>query len=514
MKNKILKKTIITIILAFGVAVTLVSAQTPQLQTSNRQVRSVVDRIRNRTVTLQREIDRVRNYDANTNAEERLSNRLTEFVSSLNELRSATYTNSRSPNEVNDILGSANRINRIFSRNNTNARISSQWAAIRSDVNILAGYYGVSGNWNEPFPGNGSGYPNSGLTGTYRLNTSQSDDVGDVLDRSMNSYGNDQRGNMRRNLERRLASPEMIVIEKNGRTITLASGNQAQVTFEADGVVRTETNQRGRTITTRATSSANNLTIDYSGDRINDFNVNFAVDRTGVLRVTRRIYLENRNETVSISSVYDRLSTVADFSSIGSPNYGGNNGGSGTGNINGFYVPNNTRLTATLNGEINTKTSKVGDRFTMDVTSPNQYRDAVIEGHLSETNSSGRVSGRANLTLSFDTITINGNRYTFAGLIESVTSSNGDSVTVDNEGMIRDNSQTKKTVTRAGIGAVLGAVIGAIAGGGSGAAIGAGVGAGAGAGTVLIAGRDNLELGSGSTFMITATSPANTVNRN
>jgi len=53
-------------------------------------------------------------------------------------------------------------------------------------------------------------------------------------------------------------------------------------------------------------------------------------------------------------------------------------------------------------------------------------------------------------------------------------------------------------------------VIGAIAGGGQGAAIGAGVGAGAGAGSVLLGGRDNIELGSGSTFNITASSPANT----
>ena len=85
-------------------------------------------------------------------------------------------------------------------------------------------------------------------------------------------------------------------------------------------------------------------------------------------------------------------------------------------------------------------------------------------------------------------------------------------MTVTNEGTVRDTSQTQTTVVRAGIGAVLGAIIGAVAGGGQGAAIGAGVGAGAGAGSVLITGRDNIELGAGSTFNITATAPANTVN--
>ena len=80
--------------------------------------------------------------------------------------------------------------------------------------------------------------------------------------------------------------------------------------------------------------------------------------------------------------------------------------------------------------------------------------------------------------------------------------------------MFRDTNQGVTTATRAGIGAVLGAIIGAIAGGGQGAAISAGVGAGAGAGSVLITGRDNIELGPGSAFNITATAPANVgVNR-
>ena len=91
-----------------------------------------------------------------------------------------------------------------------------------------------------------------------------------------------------------------------------------------------------------------------------------------------------------------------------------------------------------------------------------------------------------------------------------MTAVNGDRITVNNEGTIRDTNQTTQTVTRAGVGAVLGAIIGAIAGGGQGAAIGAGVGAGVGAGSVLITGRDQIELGAGSTFDITAFAPAGT----
>jgi len=160
---------------------------------------------------------------------------------------------------------------------------------------------------------------------------------------------------------------------------------------------------------------------------------------------------------------------------------------------------------------VDSKVSQVGDRFTMEVTSPNQFRGAVIEGHISQVGNSGRVTGRANMSFDFDTIRMtNGQTYRFAGIIDSVRAANGDNVSVSNEGTVRDSNQTTKTATRAGIGAALGALIGAIAGGGQGAAIGAAVGAGAGAGTILIQGRDNVVLEQGTEFNITASSPNST----
>jgi hypothetical protein len=146
----------------------------------------------------------------------------------------------------------------------------------------------------------------------------------------------------------------------------------------------------------------------------------------------------------------------------------------------------------------------------MRVTSPAPYNDAIIEGHVASAESSGQLTGRARMSLEFDSIRLaDGRSYRFAGTVDSVRAVNGDIVTVDNEGTVRDRNQTTKTATRAGIGAVVGALIGAIAGGGQGAAIGAGVGAGAGAGSVLIQGRDRIELEQGSEFSITAAAPAN-----
>jgi uncharacterized protein YcfJ len=116
--------------------------------------------------------------------------------------------------------------------------------------------------------------------------------------------------------------------------------------------------------------------------------------------------------------------------------------------------------------------------------------------------------------MDLQSIQYRGTTYNFAGIIDSAREADGDVINVNNEGTVRDGNQTTRTVTRAGIGAVLGALIGAIAGGGEGAAIGAGVGAGAGAGSVLIQGRDNLQLEAGSEFSIIATAPSNVGYRN
>jgi uncharacterized protein YcfJ len=110
------------------------------------------------------------------------------------------------------------------------------------------------------------------------------------------------------------------------------------------------------------------------------------------------------------------------------------------------------------------------------------------------------------MSFEFDRIRLrDGRASNFAGYLESVRTTGGETVKVDNEGRAQDDdSQTNRTVTRTGIGAAVGAVIGAIVGGGKGAAIGAAVGAGAGAGSVYVQGREDLDLMSGAEFTIRA----------
>ncbi|CAN5126041.1 hypothetical protein BH20ACI2_BH20ACI2_17830 [soil metagenome] len=433
-----------------------------------------------------------------------ISQHLVDLDRHLNDL--TNNYNRASISDVEELLRTAAIINSEIAANRPNNDLFNRWGLVRNDLSTLASNYRMSWDWNNPINTGGQwagGSFDTQLTGSYRLNASLSDNVSMVVDRAIiNARYNNNRPNLKNNLERRLGSPQMIDLEKRNSQVTMSTGNQTQVNFSADGNAQTETSPNGRTVTTRVVSTNRDLTISYEGDRMNDYYVSFMPMNNGQLRVTRRVYIENQNETVTVNSVYDKISPTPQWSTVAGRDWTG-------GNTGGFIIPNNTTIVASLNTPLSTGTARDGDRFSMTVDAPGQYNGAIIEGRVIGERS-GVVTGRANMSLSFETIRLrNGQTHQFAGLVNQVRQTNGDSVTVNNEGNVQDSSQTTRTVTRAGIGAVLGAIIGAIAGGGEGAAIGAGVGAGAGAGTVILQGRDNLELGAGTQFTITATAPAN-----
>lgn len=511
-------------ILALGLSVfwsASLTAQTPRA--TNRQIQTLLSRIETKTDTFRREVDlRLgENRRANRNIDESVTGYIADFETATDSLKSDFAGRRASASQVNDVLDRAWNIDDFMKRNRLGSSAENQWRSLRTDLDTLAGYYTVSWDWSRPNrggTGNNNGRPGQGnwgggsldsrMTGTFTLNTSRSDNVNSILDRELSSFSTNDRDRFRRMLERRLASPEQLAIEKRGRTFTVASNLAQQVSVQTDNVAKTETTARGRTIRTTAAATNSGVTISTEGDRANDFWLSFEPEGNDRLRVTRRLYLENQNRTISSTSVYDKTSSVAQWPTVDSrPGWNNNTGRTD------FHIPNGVQLTAVLRNRISTRASQIGDRFTMEVTSPSQYRGAVIEGRLAEVESSGRVSGRANIALEFDMLRMNGREYAFAGIIDSAREADGDVINLGNEGSVRDSNQTKKTVTRAGIGAAIGALIGAVAGGGSGAAIGAGVGAGAGAGSVLIQGRDNLDLEQGSTFQITASAPQN-VGRN
>ncbi|HEU0175558.1 MAG TPA: hypothetical protein VFV58_14955 [Blastocatellia bacterium] len=351
--------------------------------------------------------------------------------------------------------------------------------------------------------GSRSGYSNNRLSGTWRLNASRSDDPSAAAERATRNLDVNDRQRARENLLRRLGAPSALAIDRRGRTVTMASSRGPQVTFEADGIETSETLRNGHQRRTRSTISGERLTVRTSGDRGSDYQVVFEPLEGGRrLRVTRSLYTERLNQEVVARSVYDRVSDVAQLDLDRDPPDASPARGD-------FIVPDGAMLTARLTQQLSTKQSREGDRFTLNVIEPGQYRGAVIEGVVASSDRSGRVSGRAALTLDFERIRMrDGRTYGFAGTIENAALPNGENVRVDREGNVKeDDSQTSRTVSRSAIGGAIGALIGAIAGGGKGAAIGAAVGVGAGAGSVFIEGRDDLDLPSGTEISIRASAP-------
>ena len=322
-------------------------------------------------------------------------------------------------------------------------------------------------------------------------------------------------------MEDKLEAPEQIAIDLRGNQVTLASSRASQVTFTADGRDKTETLDNGKTVRVRATIRGQELTVSSLGGDT-DYTIVFnSTDSGKSMRVTRRVTTNYLRQTVFAESVYNKTDAVARIDNNGNsdgtfssndPNDNRNNNPNAPTTTSGrrgdFIVANGAILTGTLENDIDTKVSQNNDRFRMTVTAPNEYRGAVIEGYLTGIDRSGRVSGNSKVTFNFERIRLtNGQTYDFAGFLQSVTDENGKTVKVDTEGTAKGDSQTKETVKRGGIGAGIGAIIGAIAGGGKGAAIGAIIGGGAGAGSVVVQGKDDLQLKAGSSITVQSSSP-------
>lgn len=165
-------------------------------------------------------------------------------------------------------------------------------------------------------------------------------------------------------------------------------------------------------------------------------------------------------------------------------------------------IPAGTQLNLRLTSRIDSKQNRAGDRFTAEVTTPGAYEGAVVEGHIDKLNPSGKVSGRTEMALAFDSIRLSDGRNaeltaSLEKIIESETVKS-----VDEEGNVKTGSRTKDSQTRGAIGGAAGAIIGGIAGGVKGAVLGAIIGGAAGVGTVYIDGNKELILDPGTEMVI------------
>ena len=483
---------------------------TNEYQLSDMQMRQLIQRLNSRSVTFSRTFRTDLNRERDRYSADETRRHLTAFENALVQVRNRVNSRQSTSADVRALLEHASYLNSYVGDRQLSYQTENNWTTLRQDLDRLASAYNVAWNWSQ-IPSNNSGQNDDGrrrdLNGTFRLNTSRGDDARQAVDAATRNLSAAERQRVYDSLLRRLDPPQMIAIERRGQAVTIASTRAPQINFTADGREQVETTQGGRQIRVRAAFQGDVLTITRTGERANDFTVTFdPVDNGRELLVTRSLYSDRVNQPVVVRTYYDRTADVAQLNVYDTNREGGN---VGVGAVAGsFIVPDGTQIVAVLNNELTTQNVREGERFTMTVRSPGQYDGATIEGYVASLERSGRVTGRSQMTLDFDTIRLrDGRSYRFAGILEAVRTPAGEVVRIDNEGAVRDSNQTNKTVQRTAIGTAVGAIIGAIAGGGKGAAIGAVIGAGAGAGSVYVQGREDLELDAGTEVTIRATGP-------
>ena len=476
---------------------------------SDRELDQLIRRIETGADTFRSSLtdafDRSR-YDQ-TRSEGNINDAVGGFKNATDQLRNRFDAREPVTSDVEHLVEHATPIDAYMRNNKLTDRAQNDWSTLRGDLEGLASAYNIAPNWgNGPSPQTGYS-PNDRMTGTFRLDPARSDNPRDRADRATRNLPNNERQGVYDQILARLDSPQMLAIECRGATVTIASSRAPRSTFEADGRERQEQLANGRSTRVTVTLRGEQLVVSSNGYRENDFNVTFdATENDRSLRVRRQIYSDRLTQPVVVDSVYERTSDVAQWNVYNGSQPVLTNTASSSGD---FIVRDGESVVAVLNTDLTTKQAKQGDRFAMTVRQPTQHAGAVIEGTIASVDRGGRLSGRSQMSLNFETIRLgNGQTYRFAGVIDSVRTQNGETVQVDNEGAVKeDTSQTTRTIERTGVGTAIGAIIGAIAGGGKGAVIGGVIGAAGGAGSVYVQGKDDIELPSGTEVTIRASAP-------
>jgi hypothetical protein len=158
-----------------------------------------------------------------------------------------------------------------------------------------------------------------------------------------------------------------------------------------------------------------------------------------------------------------------------------------------------------MDTELNSRTARIGDRFSTSVTEPVYGDNGVtvvpvgskVWGRVTSVHMATRHTP-GNIAVSFYQVELpNHTRHLINGSLSALQT---DQVNADNESTVRGRGNQKRDAVFIGGGAATGALIGAIAGGGKGAAIGAILGGAAGTGARVYEKEQEAEVKSGTSF--------------
>ena len=178
-------------------------------------------------------------------------------------------------------------------------------------------------------------------------------------------------------------------------------------------------------------------------------------------------------------------------------------------NLDDVVIPRKTEIFVRLERALHTKTARTGDRFHCSVDVPVTIDDRIvipkgsyIIGHVDRSESAGRVQGKSQMRLLFDTVILpTGTTRSIQAVVQSAEEQKMNDALED--GTIEGGgSQGGETTGKAAGGAATGGVIGGLAGGWSGAGVGAAAGAATGALIGLLKKGKHVELRRGSSITI------------
>lgn len=174
---------------------------------------------------------------------------------------------------------------------------------------------------------------------------------------------------------------------------------------------------------------------------------------------------------------------------------------------NQLSIPSGTKVPLALKQSISTKNARDGDAVYAVTTFPVVISDRIVipagtyvQGRISSVKRGGHVKGRAEVLMHFSTLIYpSGYTVVLPGAVENVPGAEKTSMK-DEEGTIRQDSQTGEKARTVATAAGTGAVIGGLGHGVKGGLIGAGIGGGIGTAIGLFSRGNDVRLEAGTTL--------------
>jgi hypothetical protein len=170
-------------------------------------------------------------------------------------------------------------------------------------------------------------------------------------------------------------------------------------------------------------------------------------------------------------------------------------------------IPSGTKVPLALKQSVSTKNAREGDAVYAVTTFPVVINERIVipsgtyvQGRISSVKRGGRVKGRAEVLMHFSTLIYpSGYTVVLPGAVENVPGAEKTSMK-DEEGTIRQDSQTGEKAKTVATAAGTGAVVGGLSNGVKGGLIGAGVGGGIGTAIGLLSRGSDVRMEAGTTL--------------